>query len=53
MKSLRVPLLVFPLLAGCAPAPVYPLYTSHQVAGSSPVKNLDTVYFQSLPVVLK
>jgi hypothetical protein len=34
MKSLRVPLLVFPLLAGCAPAPVYPLYTPVQVAGS-------------------
>jgi len=34
MKSLRVPLLVFPLLAGCAPVPVYPLYTSVQVAGS-------------------
>lgn len=34
MKSLRVPLLVFPLLAGCVAAPVYPLYTSVQVAGS-------------------
>ncbi len=34
MKSLRVPLLVFPLLAGCAPVPVFPLYTSVQVAGS-------------------
>ncbi len=34
MKSLGVLLLVFPLLAGCAPAPVYPLYTSVQVAGS-------------------
>ncbi len=34
MKSLGVLLLVFPLLAGCAPAPVYPLYTSIEVAGS-------------------
>ncbi len=32
MKSLRV--LLIPLLAGCTPAPVYPLYTSLQVAGS-------------------
>ncbi len=34
MKTLRVPLIVFPLFAGCAPAPVYPLYTPLEVAGS-------------------